>query len=57
MNRNKIKGHAEEAKRKEKEFTKKVADDKGTDSTGKPEKNDGKSGAVLADLNDTTRRK
>lgn len=51
MNKDEAKGHSKEAKGKTKEVAGKVTGDKSTEYEGKVEKNTGKAGAKLGELN------
>ena len=56
MNKNQLKGHANEAKGKAREVAVKVTNDKSMEYKGKAEKHGGKAGAVLSDVNGDSKK-
>ncbi len=56
MNKNQVKGHANEAKGKAERVADKVADGESAEQKGRSEKHGGKDGSVLADINDSPKK-
>ncbi len=56
MNKDQVKGKANEVKGKTKQVAGKATGDKSTEYKGKAEKQGGKAGAVLGDINDNTKK-